>query len=119
MIYAVNLFDILSGEESHYRDYSIQAGRIIYGLGGRVLVAGHRPEILSGDVNRKFVIVVEFPSREVFQEFYAAGLKQGIHSLRESTTANYVWQLFEPWDLKAWVRSPVPELHPTSRPKGQ
>src|ERR1017187_6801484 len=109
MIYAVNLFDILPGEELHYRDYSIRAGRIIFGLGGHVVVSGYRPETLCGDVSRKFFIVVEFPSRQVFQEFYDTGLKQGIHGLRELTTTNYVWQLFEPWDLKAWVRSPIQE----------
>lgn len=109
MIYALNVFDILPGKESHYRDYSIQAGRVIYDLGGRVVLSGHRPEMLGGDINRNFFILVEFPSREVFQKFYDAGLKQDIHRLRESTTINYIWQLFEPWDLKAWVRSPLPE----------
>ena len=107
MLYAVNLFHILSGQEAVYKDYSIRAGRIIYGLGGRVLASGRFPETLQGDPDRTCFILVEFPSREVFQQFYDAGSQQDIHRLRESSTANYVWQLFPPWDLKAWVRVPV------------
>ncbi len=105
MIYAVNLFDLLPEQEAVYKDYSVKAGRIIYRLGGRVLASGWRPETLRADKERSRFILVEFPSRRVFQEFHDTAAEQDIHSLRESSTTNYIWQLFEPWDLKAWVRS--------------
>ena len=105
MIYAVTVFDVRSGQEEVYKDYSVKAGRIIYGLGGRVLASGWHPETLRGEKERQRFILVEFPSREVFQQFHDAAQVQDIHRLRESSTENYIWQLFEPWDLKAWVRS--------------
>ncbi|MBC8007614.1 MAG: hypothetical protein H7X76_06155 [Prolixibacteraceae bacterium] len=40
MIYALNLFNLIPGKENDYRDYSARAGRIIFGLGGRVVSAG-------------------------------------------------------------------------------
>ena len=40
MIYALNVFNLLPGKENDYREYSVKAGRIIYGLGGRVVSAG-------------------------------------------------------------------------------
>lgn len=105
MIYAVNLFDVLPEQEATYKDYSVKAGRIIYGLKGRVVASGWHPETLRGDRARTRFIVVEFPSRQIFQEFHDAAAEQDIHRLRESSTNNYIWQLFEPWDLRTWVRS--------------
>ena len=104
MIYAVNLFDVIPHKKDTYRDYSVKAGRIIYGLGGRVLASGCCPETLVADRTRKCFILVEFPSREVFQKFHDTASAQDIHRLRESSTTNYIWQLFQPWNLKAWVR---------------
>jgi len=43
MIYALNLFNLIPGKENEYRDYSVRAGRIIFGLGGRVVSAGTGP----------------------------------------------------------------------------
>jgi uncharacterized protein (DUF1330 family) len=104
MIYAVNLFDVIPAKEATYRDYSVKAGRIIYGLGGRVLASGCFPETLVADRPRQCFILVEFPSREAFQKFHDTASEQDIHRLRESSTTNYIWELFQPWDLKAWVR---------------
>jgi len=105
MIYAVNLFDVDPGNEAMYKDYSLKAGRIIYGLGGRVLASGWHPETLHADRERTRFILVEFPSRESFQKFHDKAAEQDIHRLREASTSHYIWQLFVPWDLKSWVRS--------------
>ena len=37
MVYALNVFNLLPGRENDYRDYSLKAGKIIYGKGGRVV----------------------------------------------------------------------------------
>ena len=105
MIYAVNLFDVVPEQEAMYKDYSLKAGRIIYGLGGRVIASGWHPETLKADRDRTCFILVEFPSREAFQEFHDKASEQDIHRLREASTTHYIWQLFEPWDLRTWVRS--------------
>lgn len=110
MLYALNVFDIVPGKEAVYKDYSLKAGRIIYGLGGRVISSGRGPETLRGEPGRECFILVEFASREVFQQFHEAATEQDIHLLRETSTRNYIWQLFPPWDLKAWVRASTPEV---------
>ena len=43
MIYALNVFNLIPGKENDYRDYSVRAGKIIYGLGGKVVSAGAGP----------------------------------------------------------------------------
>jgi uncharacterized protein (DUF1330 family) len=105
MLYALNVFSLVAGKEAVYRDYSVKAGKIIYRLGGRVVASGHQPiRYLRGDVQRQEFIVVEFPSEAVFQQFHDAAESEGLHNLREGSTYDYIWTLYQPWDLRAWVK---------------
>ena len=105
MVYALNIFNLVSGKESLYREYSVKAGKIIYSKGGKVLSSAWKPiRKMKGDIERRYMIVVEFPSKEVFQEFLDKAKSENIHQLRESSTKDYIWTLYEPWDIKAWVQ---------------
>jgi uncharacterized protein (DUF1330 family) len=105
MIYALNVFNLIPGREDEYRDYSVKAGKIIYGLGGKVVSAGTGPlREMHGDRTRRQMIVVEFPSLEVFEQFIDEAENQNIHGLREGATRDYIWTLYEPWDLRQWVK---------------
>ena len=106
MVYALNVFNILANKENDYKDYSVKAGKIIYGKGGRVISSGWKPiRKLHGKTERKYMIVVEFPSEEIFQEFLDEGEKQNIHPLREDSLTDYIWTLYEPWNMKEWVNN--------------
>jgi pimeloyl-ACP methyl ester carboxylesterase len=110
MLYALNLFNFVPGKEDQYRDYSVKAGKIIYALGGRVIAAGHAPRRhLHGDVERRQMIVVQFPSEAMFQQFSDEAERQGLHALREGATTDYIWTLFTPWDMRTWVKETGPE----------
>ena len=105
MPYALNVFNLLPGRESEYRDYSVKAGKIIYGKGGRVVASGWNPiRNIHGDVERRYMIIVEFPSEEVFQAFIDEADKQEIHHLRENACTDYIWTLYDDWDVRAWVK---------------
>jgi uncharacterized protein (DUF1330 family) len=105
VLYALNVFNLIPGREDDYREYNLRAGRIIYALGGKVVVAGRDPvRELHGDESRRYLIVVEFPSEDVFQKFLDQAEQDDIHRLRESATTDYIWTLYEPWDLRTWVR---------------
>ena len=106
MVYALNVFNFVPGKESQYRDYSVLAGRLIYGFGGKVVSSGCQPiRRMHEDRERRQMIVVEFPSEAVFQQFIDEAEKQDIHRLREESTTDYIWTLYEPWDLRAWVKT--------------
>jgi len=105
MIYALNVFNFVEGQEESYKKYSVAAGKIIYGLGGRVVASGWKPlKNLHGEVRNHF-IVVEFPSQDVFKEFYQKAEELEIHPGRENSTKDYIWTLYEPWDMKEWVNN--------------
>ena len=105
MIYALNVFNLLSSKEDEYKEYSIKAGKIIFSKGGKVICSGWKPiRKLRGDVERKYMIVVQFPSVEVFQEFLDDAEQINIHNLRENSTKDYIWTLYESWDIKLWVK---------------
>ena len=107
MVYALNVFNFANGKEDDYREYSIKAGNIIYGKGGRVVSSGWNPiRKLHGDKTRKYMIVVEFPSEQIFQDFLDEAETQNIHLLRENSTTDYIWTLYEPWDIRDWVKAP-------------
>lgn len=106
MVYALNVFNLVPERENEYRDYSVKAGRIIYGMGGRVVASGWKPiRNMHGDTERCYLIVVEFPSEEVFQAFIDEADKQDIHQLRENACTDYIWTLYEPWDIREWVKA--------------
>lgn len=104
MVYALNVFNFLPGKEDQYRDYSVKAGKIIYGFGGRVVSSGWKPiRRMHEDRTREYFIVVEFPSEDVFQQFIDEADEKDFHDLRETACTDYIWTLYEPWDIKAWV----------------
>ena len=106
MVYALNVFNLIPSKENDYRDYSVKAGKIIYSKGGRVVSAGWHPiRNIHGDKERKYMIIVEFPSEKIFQEFLDEASEKEIHSLRENSTKDYIWTLYEEWDLRSWVKN--------------
>ena len=103
MIYTLNLFDILPEKAHLYRQYSREAGRVILGLGGRVICSGWHDTTLRGEETRAHFIVVEFPTQEAFELFLGSPEHRDMHQLREDSTVNYIWKVFEPWNLEYWV----------------
>ena len=71
---------------------------------GKVISSGWKPiRNIHGDIEREYMIVVEFPSEKIFQEFLDEAEKENIHPLREQSTKNYIWTLYEHWNIREWV----------------
>jgi uncharacterized protein (DUF1330 family) len=105
MVYALNAFTLLPGKDDQYREYSVRAGKVIYGLGGKVVASGHQPiRHMHGDALRQQFVVVEFPSEAVFQAMIDELDRQNLHELRETATKDYIWTLYRHWDMRAWVK---------------
>jgi len=103
MIYTLNLFDIRTGKIELYREYSLEAGRVISSLNGKPICSGWHSKTLRGNEFREYFIVVEFPSQEALDSFLYDPRNAKMHKLREVSTENYIWKVFEPWNLDLWV----------------
>lgn len=106
MVYTLNLFDIRPESLDLYRQYSREAGQSIAALGGQVTCSGWHPHTLRGEELRSYFIIVAFPSHETFATFLNDPQYEAMHALREASTENYIWKLFEIWDLNYWVAFP-------------
>jgi uncharacterized protein (DUF1330 family) len=92
--YALNLFDL--AENDMYRRYSRRSPEAVAKHGGRVVALGSLDEALAGDAApRRVMILVEWPSRESFQDFLDDPDLADLHPLREGGTQNYLWWAYE------------------------
>ncbi|HEX9206519.1 MAG TPA: DUF1330 domain-containing protein [Candidatus Deferrimicrobiaceae bacterium] len=93
-VYALNLFDIVDREE--YLAYSRRSAREVAAHGGRLVALGRFREAQKGDIApRGVLILVEWESREAFQNYLEDPAIAELHPHREKGTGNYIWHLFD------------------------
>ena len=95
-LYALNLFDL--ADNDLYRQYSRRSPAAVARHGGKVVALGKLDSALQGDPGvepRTAMILVEWPSREVFQAFLDDPENADLHPLREDGTRNYLWWTYE------------------------
>ena len=96
-VYALNLFDVTDKEE--YLAYSRRSAQEVQAYGGRVVALGKYRESVTGDlVPRTVLILVEWSSREAFEQYCSDPALSNLHPHREKGTSNYIWQLFDKLD---------------------
>lgn len=93
-VYALNLFDVSNKEE--YLAYSRRSAKEVQSHGGRVIALGKFQESAAGDIEpRSVLILVEWNSREAFDEYCNDPALKDLHPHRTNGTSNYVWHLFD------------------------
>ncbi|GAA0854803.1 hypothetical protein [Aliiglaciecola litoralis] len=103
MVYALNLYDIIHGEEATYRQYVKLATQQLKGIDAKPICSGTNPiRSLKGNA-RQHMLVMQFGDEKDFDLFMHRLEEQNLHMLRESSTENYIWTLFDNWDLKKWA----------------
>lgn len=93
-IYALNLFNITSKRE--YLSYLKRSGEEVTTHNGKVIAIGKFKESLKGDLSpRKVMILVEWESKEAFENYINDPLLKEVHAHRENGSSDYIWQSFE------------------------
>lgn len=93
-IYALNLFNIKNKEE--YLAYVKRSAKEVPAHGGRVVAIGKYCETMKGDLSpRAVMILVEWDSREAFQNYVDDPALKDLHPHRENGAGDYIWQLFD------------------------
>ncbi|WJG09262.1 hypothetical protein [Aliiglaciecola sp. LCG003] len=103
MIYALNLYDIVEGEEDTYRQYVKLATQQLIDLDARPVCSGTNPVRSIKGNSRQHMLVMEFANQREFDRFMSRLKDQKLHMLRDTSTENHIWTLYENWNLKHWV----------------
>lgn len=104
-VYALNLFDVVDRDE--YLAYSKRSAREVARHGGRVVALGDFREAVAGDLEpRRVLILVEWESRQAFDNYCHDPALADLHRHRERGTRGYIWQLFDKLeDLRPILKS--------------
>ena len=103
MIYAMNLYDLIPGKEDSYREYMLKTAEIIADLDAEPVASGHKPiKTMTGEPRSHFVII-KFANLQVFETMIERQNAKAINLLREEATENYIWTLYEDWDIASWL----------------
>ena len=93
-VYALNLFDVSNRDE--YLAYSRRSAREVQAHGGRVVALGKFRESAAGDLEpRSVLILVEWDSRQAFENYCNDPALKDLHPHRINGTSNYIWHLFD------------------------
>ncbi len=93
-VFALNLFNVSDRDE--YLAYSRRSAREVAAHGGRVVALGKFREAVAGDIEpRSVLILVEWESRQAFDDYCNDPALADLHPHRENGTSEYVWHLFD------------------------
>jgi len=93
-VYALNLFNVSNKEE--YLAYSRRSVQEVKAHEGRVVALGKFREAMAGDIApRNVFILVEWASKEAFEDYCNDPALANLHPHRVNGTSGYVWHLFD------------------------
>lgn len=93
-VYALNLFDVADRDE--YLAYSKRSAQEVARHGGRVVALGEFRQAVAGDIApRRVMILVEWNSRDAFENYRADPALADLHPHRERGASRYIWHLFD------------------------
>ncbi len=83
------IFDVEISDMEQYQEYMRQVKPVIEAAGGRYLVRGGPHKVVEGNWYPRRLVLLEFPSMAVAQDFYLSLEYQALKALRlRSSTAH-------------------------------
>ena len=76
------IFDVEIRDPAEYQEYMRQVKPVIEAAGGRYLVRGGAHKVVEGNWYPRRLVLLEFPSMAVAQDFYLNPVYQTLKSLR-------------------------------------
>ena len=80
------LFDVEIHDMARYQDFMKAVKPAVEAAGGRYLVRAGAHQVHEGDWEPRRIVILEFPSMAVWEEFYA-GPYQALKSIRDECSA--------------------------------
>ena len=93
-VYALNLFNVSNKDE--YLAYAKRSADEVRNHGGRVVALGKFREAAVGNIEpRNVLILVEWESRDAFENYCNDPALADLHPHRVNGTDDYIWHLFD------------------------
>ena len=77
------IFDVEVRDVTTYQDFIAGVKPVLEAAGGRYLARGGLHEVHEGDWQPRRLVLMEFPSVEAFEGFYAREEAEGLRAIRE------------------------------------
>ena len=81
---------VVGGDIEKYLDYQRAVRPLLEAVGARYLARGGEYRVLEGDYQPNRLIVVEFPSLEVMEEFYQGAAYQSLEAQRRACSRAHI-----------------------------
>ena len=93
-VYALNLFNV--ADRNEYLAYSRRSAKEVQAHDGRVVALGRFREAAAGAIKpRTVMILVEWASKDAFENYCKDPKLADLHPHREKGTRDYIWHLFD------------------------
>ncbi|NVK44397.1 MAG: DUF1330 domain-containing protein [Oceanospirillaceae bacterium] len=87
---AYAIFDVDIYDLERYQDFMAQVKPVLEAAGGRYLARGGAHKVYEGDWNPRRIVLFEFPSMDLLEEFYFSDVYQGLKSIRDECSSGRV-----------------------------
>jgi uncharacterized protein (DUF1330 family) len=81
------IFDVEIRDADRYRDFMAQVKPALQAVGARYLVRGGAHKVYEGDWQPRRIVLLEFPSVEVWEAFYNGPTYQGLKAIRDACSS--------------------------------
>jgi uncharacterized protein (DUF1330 family) len=81
------IFDVEIRDAGRYRDFMAQVKPALEEIGARYLVRGGAHKVYEGDWQPRRIVLLEFPSVEVWEAFYNGATYQGLKAIRDACSS--------------------------------
>ena len=87
---AYAIFDVEIFDLERYQDFMLQVKPILESVGARYLSRGGRHKVYEGDWKPRRIVLIEFPSMELLEEFYYGDVYQGLKPIRDECSSAHL-----------------------------
>jgi len=81
------IFDVEIRDADRYREFMAAVKPALDEVGARYLVRGGAHKVYEGDWQPRRIVLLEFPSVEVWEAFYNGATYQGLKTIRDACSS--------------------------------
>jgi uncharacterized protein (DUF1330 family) len=81
------IFDVDIRDADQYREFMTAVKPALEAVGARYLVRGGAHKVYEGDWQPRRIVLLEFPSVEVWEAFYNGPIYQGLKAIRDACSS--------------------------------